>query len=216
MVRRYSEAAAPIAARVVGSIAPAAEEGVDCLDTSAVDLVADAQLAAAKQALGEHVDVAFINTSGVRTGLAGADDGVMTYGEIFAMQPFGNVLQVLELSGSQMLAALEEQFCNEGPATTCFTLLAPSANMSYAYDRSLPRGQRIVEVEIDGRPLDETETYQAVFNNFLASGGDGFASLASRRTVGEAGSDIDALEAYLARGATIPTCGRRLRDLTPG
>ena len=131
------------------------------------------------------------------------------------MQPFGNVLQVLEMSGSEMLAVLEEQFCNEGPATPCFTLLAPSANMTYTFDRSRPRGERIVAAEIDGRAINEGATYQAVFNNFLASGGDGFASLASRRTVGEAGNDLDALEAWLARGATIPTCGR-LRDVTPG
>ena len=214
MVRRYAEAAAPIAARVVGTIAPAATESENCEETPAANLVADAQLARAQSLLGAEIDVAFINTSGVRTGLAGADDGVMTYGEIFAMQPFGNVLQVLELSGADLRAVLEEQFCGDGLAAPCFTLLAPSATMTYAFDRSRPAGERIVEVLLDGQPLADDARYQVVFNNFLASGGDGFVSLARQPTVGEAGNDLDALEAWLARGVTIPACGR-LRDVTP-
>ncbi len=215
VVQRYAAAAAPLAARVVGTITPAAVNGENCPETPAADLVADAQLAAARQALGEGVDVAFINTSGVRTGLAAAEDGVMTYGEIFAMQPFGNVLEVLEMTGDDLRAVLEEQFCNEGPATPCFTLLAPSANLTYAFDRSQPRGQRIVDITFDGRPLDGAALYQVVVNNFLASGGDGFASLARHPTVAEAGSDLDALEAWLSAGTTIPVCGR-LQDLTLG
>lgn len=214
MVRRYAEAAAPVAARVVGTIAPAAQDSEDCEETPAANLVADAQLAQAQALLGGEIDVAFINTSGVRTGLGGADDGVMTYGEIFAMQPFGNVLQVLDLSGADLRAALEEQFCGSGLATPCFTLLAPSATLTYAYDRSRPAGQRIVAVLLNGSALVEDARYQVVFNNFLASGGDGFASLARQPTVGEAGSDLDALEAWLARGVVIPACGR-LRDVTP-
>lgn len=214
MVRRYADAAAPIAARVVGTIAPAAAESEDCVESPAANLVADAQLAQAKAVLGDAIDVAFINTSGVRTGLAGAADGVMTYGEIFSMQPFGNVLQVLDLSGADLRAVLEEQFCGDGLAAPCFTLLAPSSTLTYAFDRSRPAGQRIVEVLLDGQPLVEDARYQVVFNNFLASGGDGFASLAQQRTVGEAGNDLDALEAWLAAGVTIPACGR-LRDMTP-
>jgi len=215
MVQRYAAAAAPIAARVVGTITPAATNGENCPETPAADLVADAQLAAARKVAGEGVDVAFINTSGVRTGLAAAEDGVMTYGEIFAMQPFGNVLEVLEMTGDDLRAVLEEQFCNEGPATPCFTLLAPSANMTYTFDRSRPVGQRIVEAMLDGRPLHGATRYQVVVNNFLASGGDGFASLARHSTVAEAGSDLDALEAWLAGGVAVPVCGR-LRDLTGG
>jgi len=215
VVQRYAAAAAPIAARIVGTITPAATNGENCPETPAADLVADAQLAAARKVAGEGVDVAFINTSGVRTGLAAAEDGVMTYGEIFAMQPFGNVLEVLEMTGDDLRAVLEEQFCNEGPATPCFTLLAPSANMTYAFDRNRPRGQRIVEAVLDGRPLHGTTRYQVVVNNFLASGGDGFASLDRHPTVAEAGSDLDALEAWLADGVAVPVCGR-LRDLTGG
>ena len=214
LVDRYVAAAAPVAARVVGTIAPAATSQENCQETPAANLVADAQLAAARAVLGDGVDVAFINTSGVRTNLDGAADGQMTYGEIFAMQPFGNTLQVLELTGAELKLALEEQWCNAGPATPCNTLLAPSASLSYSYDRMRPQGQRITEILLNGAPVDPATRYQIVFNNFLANGGDGFASLVQRPTVGEAGNDLDALEAWLARGVTIPACGR-LQDLTP-
>lgn len=214
LVDRYVAAAGPVAARVVGTIAPAATAQENCPETPAANLVADAQLAAARSALGDGVDVAFINTSGVRTNLDSAADGQMTYGEIFAMQPFGNTLQVLELTGAELKVALEEQWCNAGPATPCNTLLAPSASLSYSYDRMRPQGQRITEILLNGAPVDPATRYQIVFNNFLANGGDGFASLVQRPTIGEAGNDLDALEAWLARGVTIPACGR-LRDLTP-
>ncbi|MES2700271.1 MAG: bifunctional metallophosphatase/5'-nucleotidase [Pseudomonadota bacterium] len=213
LVERYVAASGPVAARVVGTLAPASAAEGDCVEAPAANLVADAQLAAARTALGDGVDIAFINTSGVRTNLDGAADGVMTYGEIFAMQPFGNTLQVLELTGAELRQALEEQFCNEGPATPCSTLLAPSSTLTYSYDRNRAQGQRIIDITLGGAAINPAERYQVVFNNFLANGGDGFASLVQRPTVGEAGVDLDALEAYLINGATIPACGR-LRDLT--
>ena len=159
------------------------------------------------------MDIAFINTGGVRTGLVGADDGEMTYGEIFAMQPFGNVLQVLELSGADLATVLEEQFCGVDIATICFSQLLPSANLGYSFDRSLPAGERVTRIELDGYPLDPARIYRVVFNNFLANGGDGFASLARKRTIGEAGVDLDALEAWLGKGAVAPLCGR-VQDIT--
>lgn len=216
LVQRYVDAAAPIAARVVGTVTPYPARGEeDCADSPDANLVADAQLAAARAAMGDSVDLAFINTSGVRPGLAGAaSDGVMTYGEIFSVQPFGNTLVVLEMTGEQLRQTLEDQFCGDGPATMCFTMLAPSANFTYSYDRSRPRGQRLLDMTLDGQTIDPARTYRAVFNNFLASGGDGFASLGQRHSVGEAGTDLDALEAWIAPGATIPTCGR-LNDVTP-
>lgn len=214
LVDRYVAAAGPLAARVVGTIAPATGNTENCQETTAANLVADAQLAAARTALGDGIDVAFINTSGVRTNLDSAADGQLTYGEIFAMQPFGNMLQVLELTGAELKQALEEQWCNQGPATPCNTLLAPSASLAYSYNRMLPPGQRITSITLNGAPIDPATRYQVVFNNFLANGGDGFASLPLRPTVGEAGVDLDALEAWLARGITIPACGR-LQDLTP-
>ena len=212
LVRRYVEAAGPIANREVGPIAPASSIGEDCADSPQQDLVADAQLHASED---EGAQLAFINSGGVRTDLASAEDGVLTYGEIFAMQPFGNALVVLELSGAQIKSALEEQFCEEGgEVRPCFSLLTGSRGFAYAFDRDRPAGERIVAMTLHDAPVDPARLYRVTVNNFLSNGGDGFDSFAAATPIGGAGIDVDALENYIVTGGVnVPVCGR-VRDVT--
>ena len=67
---------------------------------------------------------------------------------------------------------------------------------------------------LDGRPVDPAAAYRVTVNNFLASGGDGFSVLSASRPVGDAGPDLDALEAWIARGVRVPAAGRVI-DATP-
>lgn len=213
LVRRYVEAAGPIANREVGPILPQPYVGDDCMESPQQDLVADAQLFATAD---EGAHIAFINSGGVRTDLASAQDGVMTYGEIFAMQPFANSLVILEMSGAQIKAVLEEQFCDEsGETGICFSSLIGSRGFAYAFDSSRPEGERIVTMTLDGEELNPARTYKVTVNNFLSNGGDGFTTFASAKPVGGSGIDVDALEAYLAAGhaTTQQVCGR-VRELT--
>ena len=71
-----------------------------------------------------------------------------------------------------------------------------------------------VEDRLEGRPIDPAATYRVTVNNFLASGGDGFSVLAASRPVADGGQDLDALEAYIARGTRVPPVGRVI-DATP-
>jgi len=211
----YAEASGPVANRAVGSITNTAERGEDCGDRPAQDLVADAYLFAANAALDGSVDMAFVNSGGVRANLASAEDGVLTYGELAAMAPFGNGMIVLEMTGAQIRTLLEQQFCEEGPATICDSVLIPSNGMAYTVDRTRPVQERVLEMMLDGAPLDESRSYRVVTNSFLAGGGDGFAQFTQVTEIANVGFDIDALEAYVARGdLSVPTCGR-VRDLTP-
>jgi 5'-nucleotidase len=212
LVRRYVEAAGPIANRQVGPIAPASSIGEDCADSPQQDLVADAQLHASED---KGAQIAFINSGGVRTDLTSAEDGVLTYGEIFAMQPFGNALVVLELTGVQIRSALEEQFCGEnGEVRPCFSLLTGSRGLAYAFDRDRPAGERIIAMTLHDEPVDPARLYRVTVNNFLSNGGDGFDTLAAATAVGGAGIDVDALESYIATGGvSVPVCGR-VRDVT--
>ncbi|GAA0269659.1 bifunctional metallophosphatase/5'-nucleotidase [Alteraurantiacibacter aestuarii] len=205
LVQRYAAAARPIADRVVGEITLPDETGDACIEQPAQALVADAQLAAARRLVDADVALAFINSGGVRSDLAAAADGVMTYGEIFAMQPFGNRLVVLELTGAQIGEVLEQQLCGDG---YCYSYLIPSANFTYGFDRSRPEGARIVGMMLDGEPIDPQAHYLVSANNFIASGGDGFTGLAQGTVVGDGGLDVDALENYLAGGVQVPACGR--------
>jgi 5'-nucleotidase len=56
------------------------------------------------------------------------------------------------------------------------------SGLKYTFDLSKPAGQRITAVEVAGKDgayiaIDPAATYRTVVNNFISTGGDGFASL---------------------------------------
>lgn len=213
LVARYAEAAGPVSNRQVGTMRDSGERGEDCLDSPAQALVADSYLTGTRAALGDDaVDVAFVNSGGVRADLTAAQDGVLTYGELVTISPFGNGIVVLEMTGVEIQALLEQQWCGEGEATrTCQSLLIPSINMTYRVERSAAAGERVSAVLLDGAPLDPARTYRVATPNFLATGGDGFSIFAEANARGAVmtGFDIDLLEAYVGRGdLAVPVCGR--------
>ena len=212
IVDRYVAAAAPAAARVVGNLAGPAPNNEYDDESEAANLIADAQLAATRS-IGAQVG--FMNGGGVRTGLTPDTQGRITYGQIFELQPFGNGLVVVELTGEQLRRLLEQQFTDDSYSPGARSrLLVPSANFAFDYDLSKPKGQRIVAMRLDGKPIDPAGTYRVTVNNFLASGGDGYSVLTEGRTVADGGLDLDALEAWLAKGQPVPKLGRT-RNLAP-
>ncbi|HVL79651.1 MAG TPA: bifunctional metallophosphatase/5'-nucleotidase [Sphingomicrobium sp.] len=213
LVDRFVAAAAPEAARVVGKLAgPVTKAETTDREHSAGNFIADAQLAAAR---AHGAELAFINSGGVRTDLVPGPDGSVTYGQIFAMQPFGNSIVVKTLTGAQLKAMLEQQFASGLNSADRPTMLMPSRGFVFAYDLSRPAGQRIVEMRLNGRRIDPNRRYRVAVNNFLASGGDNFTVLAQGTNTADAGLDLDALEAWLKPGASVPELGR-IKDRTPG
>jgi 5'-nucleotidase len=114
LVKRYADAARPAAERVVGHLAGPARTAARNSESPVADLIADAQLAASKAEAKGAADLSFINSGGVRTDLVPRADGSITYGQIFALEPFGNTLVVKTYTGAQLRALLEQQF-GEGP-----------------------------------------------------------------------------------------------------
>jgi 5'-nucleotidase len=214
LVDRYVAAARPAAERVVGRLAgPALKEGVNG-ESAVADLIADAQLAATNAKDRGAADLSFINTGGVRTDLVPRADGSITYGQIFALEPFGNTLVVRTLTGAQLKAVLEQQFEErDGKTQLRASTLVPSANFHFAFDLSRPAGDRIVAMTLDGKPIDPSGHYRVTVNNFLASGGDGYTVLTEGTETFDAGLDLNALEAWLATNPPVPTLGR-IRDGT--
>ena len=205
LVARYVQASQAEAQRVVGRLSgTVTKEASPDREFTAGNLVADAQLAATR---GHGAQVAFINSGGVRTDLVPGPDGNVTFGQIFAMQPFGNNLVVKTLDGAQLLRLLEQQFAGANSAEDA-SILLPSAGFAFRYDLQRPAGQRIVGATLNGRPVAPSTRYRVTTNNFLASGGDGFTVLAEGTDTLDAGIDVDALEAYLKAGAEAPGLGR--------
>lgn len=206
LVDRYVAASASEAARVVGSLSgPVTREVTEDGEQTAGNLIADAQLAATRD---EGAQIAFINSGGVRADLVPAPGGSVTYGQIFAMQPFGNNLVVETLTGAQLKTLLQQQFASGTNTAERPNLLLPSSGFVFAYDLGRPAGDRIVEMRLKGKAIDPAARYRVTINNFMASGGDNFTVLAQGTDAVDAGLDLDALEAFLKSGATVPATGR--------
>ncbi|TMQ98332.1 bifunctional metallophosphatase/5'-nucleotidase [Actinomadura soli] len=169
-------------------------------ETALGDVIADAQLASMK---GLGAQVAVMNPGGVRTDLTYAasgseGDGVVTYGEAFAVQPFSNVMGVVSLTGAQVDALLEQQWTSAGEK-----ILQPSANLHFTIDRAKPVGDRVSAITIDGTPVDPSTTYKVAANNFLLGGGDGFSVFTDGKDQVLGPIDLDAFVAYFAAQGTI-------------
>jgi 5'-nucleotidase len=215
LVGRYAAAARPAADRVVGHLSALARKASENGESEIADLIADAQFAATRPADHGAADLSFINTGGARTDLVPRSDGSITYGDIFAIEPFGNTLVVRTYSGAQLKSLLEQQFQDRsGKGALRPSTLVPSANFHFAYDLSRPEGSHIVAMNLDGKPIDPAARYRVSINNFLASGGDGYTVLTEGTDTYDAGLDLDALEAWLATNPKVPALGR-IRDATP-
>ncbi len=205
LVERYKQAAWPIAERRVAKIASTVTETEDeDLATRGGELVADAQLAWTKPRERGGAQIAFMNNSGVRGDLAPRADGTVTYGQLFALQPFGNGVIVMDLTGAQLKRLLEQQFLDVKEPN----MLMPSAGFSFVYDVRRPEGDRIVSMTFNGRPAAPNRTYRVTTNSFLAAGGDAFTVFTEGTNRLDAGNDLDALQAYLKTNPKLPTGGR--------
>jgi 5'-nucleotidase len=176
---------APQTERVLGSAGSAISSEQNNAGESALgNLIADAQRSAMR------TDFALMNPGGIRADLIAA--GPITWGELFAVQPFGNTLVKMSLSGRQIYAALNQQW--EGQP---YVKMLETSGLSYTWDNDLPVGNRVVQVRKGGVPIDTGAVYSITVNNFLAGGGDHFTVFQKGRRVANGPADLDALVAYV-------------------
>ncbi|MFN3944408.1 MAG: bifunctional metallophosphatase/5'-nucleotidase [Allosphingosinicella sp.] len=213
IVDRYAEAARESERKVVGRLTAPAPRDRDANGEMVLGmLIADAQLHAARESGAE---IAFMNAGGVRAEIAPAD-GQVTFGHLFAAQPFGNGLVVKGFTGRQIRAILEQQFASGLNSVEQPNVLLVSEGFSYGYDLSRPEGQRILDPRLGGRPLEDDRVYRVAISSFLASGGDNFTLFREGPEQGTGLQDLEALEAYFrARNPLTPPTPGRVRNLTP-
>jgi 5'-nucleotidase len=199
-VAAYAAAAAPRANRQVGTLGGAFERSART-DSAAGRLVADAQWAATRAPEVGGAQFALMNPGGVRSDLRCADGASapcpVTYGQAFTMQPFGNSLVVMTLTGAEIRQILEDQQ-REGRRGPSF--LIPSSSLTYRWLAQAPYGQRVQDLRIAGQPVDPAREYRLTVNSFMADGGDGASGFSRGRNRLGGALDIDALAAFLATG----------------
>lgn len=141
-------------------------------------------------------DLAVMNAGGVRAEL---EEGDVTYAEAFAIQPFGGENTYVELKGSDVVAALEQQWRDDKDRP--MFPLGVSDNVSYTYDPTAPVGSKVTSVTIDGAPLDPNKTYIVAGSTFILGGGDSFEAFTrGTKPVNLGYVDLNALVEFLASG----------------
>ncbi|MGD9485822.1 bifunctional metallophosphatase/5'-nucleotidase [Streptomyces sp. TRM70308] len=201
LIAGWQELAAPVANRPIGYVSEDITADRTLPETPLGDLVADAQLAHARTQ-DETTDLALMNPGGIRADLTYAasgteGDGVVTYAEGYTVQPFSNTVNVVSLTGEQLLGVLREQVSGANAAAP--KILQVSHGFTYTLDLTRTGADRVVadSVRLDGEPLAADRTYRVAVNSFLAGGGDGFPTLAEGTDPLVGGDDLRALEEYL-------------------
>ncbi len=146
-------------------------------------LIADAQRSAA------NTQVAMMNNGGIRRPLPA---GPLAYADLFEVQPFGNRLVHLRVSGAVLLRAVEHAIKEDGVDSQL-------SGLTVRYDPAARRGSRILEARLsDGSAIDPTDRYELVVNDFMATGGGGYTMFHEADQSTETGIvDLDALVVYL-------------------
>ncbi|MGZ2361862.1 5'-nucleotidase C-terminal domain-containing protein [Streptomyces sp. 372A] len=208
LIARWNTLAAPVSNRPQGYIsADINGRGSTALEKPLGDLIADAQLEGLAPADKGGAVVAFMNPGGIRADLVykasgGEGDGVVTYGEAFTVQPFTNMMNVVNLTGAQLVSALQQQVSGSNEASP--KILQVSKGLTYTLDMTKSGANRVVTdtIKLNGEAIDPAKTYRVAMNEFLAGGGDGFAALGQGTDKLVGASDLDLFNAYLAAHST--------------
>ncbi|MDB4883729.1 MAG: cpdB, partial [Gemmatimonadetes bacterium] len=132
-------------------------------------------------------DVAVMNNGGIRANLQA---GQATYGSLFEIQPFANMLYRITVTGAALHDYFERLVARD-----------PRVHVSGAvitYDSTRAAGSRLVSVTVGGAPLDSAKRYRLILNDFLATGGEGLGLASSAlRSEPLPIVDLDAFITYL-------------------
>ena len=202
-----------------GGTPPGVDRGVE---SPAGNLVADAQLWSSSS---NFSDIAFMNPGGVRSDLTYAQsqtppegDGVVTFGEAFTFQPFGNTLVTYPMTGAQIISVLEEQ-CQPAGSSRPFLHLGVSQGFTYDLAKTIVAGDctsvTVSNVKLNGAAINPAASYNVTVNNFLADGGDNFTTFATITAARlDGGNDLLALVNYLGTFSPVaPPSTDRVNEL---
>lgn len=154
-------------------------------------------------------DAALTNGGGIR---ASIDAGEVTKGEVLTVLPFGNTVRVLELTGADIKAAIENGITDYPEAKGAFPHIA---GMTVKFDATKAAGERVVEMTIGGQPLDEAKTYTLCTNDFLSYGGDGYESFEGKKVIAEFGAMDEVLIDYMnEKGFDKAPITNRIKDIS--
>jgi 5'-nucleotidase / UDP-sugar diphosphatase len=159
------------------------------LSTTAVELdTRNATMRGREAAMGNLVadaarqktraDVAVMNGGGIRGGRVYAPGSAITRRDVLAELPFRNRVVTIEITGAALRAAIENGLSRLPAAAGRFPHVS---GMAVEYDARRAAGERVLTITVGGAPLDPSRTYRVATNDFMARGGDGYATFAAAK-----------------------------------
>lgn len=164
------------------------------------NLITDAMLYAMPDA-----DVAFTNGGGIRASIAKGD---ITLGNVLEAFPFTNFLCSIEVTGEEIVQAIEHGIKDYPGEAGGFPHVA---GMKYSFDPEKPVGEKVTKVLVGGKNIDLKKKYVLVTNDFMAVGGDGYTMFGGKKILAQGALFSDILADYLiAKGEVNPKVEGRI------
>ncbi|MGJ7911223.1 bifunctional 2',3'-cyclic-nucleotide 2'-phosphodiesterase/3'-nucleotidase [Neobacillus sp. LXY-1] len=181
----YQADVAPITSQVVGeAVAPISRTANEAGETALGNLIADGMKTITK------TDFGFMNVGGIRDDIK--KSGPITWGDLFAIQPFGNDIVTMNITGEQVRTLLNQQFQADR------NRIMQISGLKYTWTNNLPIGQKVLDIYLpNGSKIDPKGVYSVAVNNFMADGGDGFTVLKQGTKRVTWMSDLDLLIQYV-------------------
>lgn len=162
------------------------------------NLITDGQIAMAK-AKGIEADFAMTNNGGIRADLLVNKNREITWGAAQAVQPFGNIMQIVEMTGAQIEQVLNEQYDQDEK----YFLQLSGLTYTFVKNEDSAQPFKVFEMKkADGAPILKERTYRVVINDFLFGGGDGFAGFIGAKLVNAMQPDTETFINYIESKTT--------------
>ena len=129
-------------------------------------------------------------------------DGVVSYAEANNVLPFVNNVWLVQLTGAQLKAVLEQQWQPSG-ADRPYLHLGLSDNVRVTQKPGNPVGKRITSVLVNGVKTQPKKTYTVSTFSFLGQGGDNFTAFKAGKAKDTGLVDRDVWISYLKGAGTV-------------
>lgn len=158
------------------------KKGNDAGESNLGNLIADGYRVMLK------ADIGLLNPGSIRADLYA---GKVTWGNLNAVQPFGNTAGILHLTGQDIYDLLEQQW---NPTKAIILQLS---GLTYTYDLNKPFGSRIVAIFHGNEILQKDKLYSIATNEFFAAGGDGFTVMQRGKFIPIEDTDLQVMINYI-------------------
>lgn len=193
LIEKLNAENAPLFAQVVGKTdveLDGVRENVRCKETNLGNLATDALR------VMTGADCAVQNGGGIRASIKAGDITKLDMATVF---PFGNTVEVREMTGKALLEALEHSVSAYPDASGGFLQVS---GIVFKFNPEKAAGSRVVSVKVNGKDLSLTKKYKVAMNNFTAAGGDGYEMFLGSKKVAELGTLEEVLISYFQKNGT--------------